>query len=185
MTITLKQFAAQCDKMAAELHADRVPVKVVTLAALQLKNAALVQLRKSVPSARLRNMRNARLTARFDVKTSGAARAFALVQANGPWQIIESDTRPHVILPKKIGRITGRGSKRANREAVFNRVFGGSGAHYPGAKPLRTPYGPRYRVQHPGTKGRHPWRTAVEATSAVAPKAMSASVVETFARVFR
>lgn len=80
----------------------------------------------------------------------------ALFKPRGPIGAVENGTRAHSI-SAALGKITGRGSKRAKQQRVYDVLFGAKGT-FAGAKPLVTPAGPRYRViHHPGTRGKHPW----------------------------
>jgi hypothetical protein len=63
----------------------------------------------------------------------------AKLRATGPWQLIEENTSPHTIGPKRRGRARGR------RGAVV----------VPGT-------GPRAVVHHPGTQGKHSWAKGVD-----------------------
>jgi hypothetical protein len=96
--------------------------------------------------SRLRGVgkRGARLSVGYTVSTAGSSPA-ALVFARGPWQFIENDTAPH-----RIPRSSAR--KRKARHAV---VPGGAegGDHGKG--------GVRASVNHPGTRGKHPWAKGV------------------------
>jgi hypothetical protein len=96
----------------------------------------------------------AKVGARYDVK--GTENATALVRATGPLHLLDNPTRPHRITSK-----VRKGRSRASRESFYNAIFGG-GSGFGGAKPLRTPYGPRYSVQHPGTSGKRTFFRAVE-----------------------
>lgn len=114
-------------------------------------------------ATRLRNV--GRSGARINVRFYDLPRAktpTVIVQAVGPMHLIERDTKPHQILPRGVGRAKGR-TKAARREAkqdLYDALFGNRVGT--GVKPLRTPYGPRFRVNHPGTKGRHPFERGVE-----------------------
>lgn len=91
----------------------------------------------------------------LDLKSNNLS---SLFRPRGPIGAVETGTRPHEITAT-LGKITGKGAKRAKQQRVFDIVFGATGT-FAGAKPLRTPYGPRYRViHHPGTRGKHPWAT--------------------------
>lgn len=61
----------------------------------------------------------------------------ATITARGPLHLLERSTKPHEITPKR--RRRGKAKKA-----------------------VTTPYGPRKRVMHPGTRGKHPWRKGVE-----------------------
>lgn len=88
---------------------------------------------------------------KLSVRTSftGAGRGATAVLAGTPkgaWSIIEYGTKPH-----PIPRLSGSSSRAAR--PMLGPAFGG----FKSRKMLRTPYGPRRTVWHPGTKGQHPW----------------------------
>lgn len=87
----------------------------------------------------------------------------ALVKATGPWQLIENDTRSAGIVTGRVGRVKGRGAKRANRERNLNIAFGAVGS-LSGVKPLAWPGAPHpfARVKDAPTKGQKPWAKGVE-----------------------
>jgi hypothetical protein len=96
----------------------------------------------------------ARVGARYDIK--GTDNVTALVRATGPLHLLDNPTAPH-----RISARVAKGRSRASRAAFYNAIFGG-GSGYGTAKPLRTPYGPRYSVQHPGTKGKRTFWRAID-----------------------
>ena len=71
---------------------------------------------------RLSGMRRGRLGVSFKI-----AGREAIFRATGPWQIVEGDTSPHLIRPRR------------KRAVVIPGV------------------GPRRFANHPGTTGKHPW----------------------------
>lgn len=154
---TVDQFVRKMDRTAVELaRADRVAVE---RAAFTMKQYTLASLRRAAPSGRLRGVgkKGARLGVRYDVK--GQRNPVALVRATGPWQFIENDTKAHQI-PK------ARGRRARKRYAV-------------------TPYGVFARVNHPGTKGKHPWRLGVAAGTPRAEREVRSSVTGALARGLR
>jgi hypothetical protein len=76
----------------------------------------------------------------------------ALVAINGPFHLVERDTKAHPIGP----RTRGRGSRK--RAIAFGGIV-------------------RANAQHPGTKGKHIFADAKAKASIAAPKIMSKSVV--------
>jgi hypothetical protein len=84
-------------------------------------------------------------------------RPAALVRATGPLHLLERDTKAHQ-MPKA-------GGARA--------------------KPYRTPYGPRRRVNHPGSKGKHPFEKGIAASIDPARRAMAAEVTAGVTRSLR
>lgn len=99
--------------------------------------------------------KGAKVSVRFDVLPRGQA---AIVYARGPFHLIERDTKPHEIKPKR----RGRGRKRA----------------------VITPYGPRARVEHPGTKGRHPFERGVDIARPAVARIVHTGVTRVIARKF-
>lgn len=89
----------------------------------------------------------------------------------GQWLIVEAGAEPHFVSGKH-GKITGKGAV-AKRKARADALASGSKGAFSGAKPLRTPWGPRYRTTRKSsspakstwTKGRDRGRT--EAVDAV------------------
>lgn len=99
--------------------------------------------------------KGAKVSVRYDVLTRGQA---AIVYARGPFHLVERDTKPHEIRPKRRGR---RG-KRA----------------------LTTPYGPRARVEHPGTKGRHPFEHGVDIARPAVTRIVHTGITRAISRKF-
>lgn len=179
---TPQGFALKLDALARDLQG-RYSVAAVNKGALAAKNAINAQLGRKIPSRRLRNVgkNGSKLSVRYDVR--GEKNPTALVRAIGPWQIIEDGTKPHIILPKSVGKGgRGKAGKRAAKHALYSALFGSSG--FSGSHPLRTPYGPRFKVNHPGTSGKHPWRDGASAAKKVAPKAMAAQAQADIRGVF-
>jgi hypothetical protein len=103
--------------------------------------------------------RGARVGARFDEKVTGG-KASALVRATGPLQIVEGDTKPHSIGPKKRGP---RGRRRA----------------------LRIPgIGFRNVVKHPGTRGKHPFERGVNESLPKVPAIVQRTVSQAMRKAF-
>lgn len=152
-------FADLARKLGA-LDLEAAQQRGVTRAAALVKKSTLDALRAQVPSGRLRNMRNARLTARYN-PAGRSAHVVVKVQAVGPWQIIESDTKAHTIGPRT------RGRRGAGRRAVV------------------TPAGVFRRVRHPGTHGRHPWQHGIETAAPEVPDVVMAEIRVELARQFR
>lgn len=140
--ITLPQLARQMSDLPGQIRAQsRVAVNA---SALTITNT----LREQIRAASGGDMRlsgvgrrgGTRVGARYDVK--GTDNPTALIRATGPLHLVENPTSPHVI-PKQ-GATRGRGrNKRARVVVVNGRVFA--------------------RVNHPGTRGKQPWRKGVTA----------------------
>lgn len=155
------QVAAKFAKLAAELR--QANKRGVSAGALLVKSATTATMLSATHgSGRLSGVgRNgAKLSVHYDVKGTAESPA-ALVRAVGPWQLIEGDTKAHMILPKGVGRAQGRtkAARHAAKQGLYDALFGATG--FAGVKPLSTPYGPRYRVFQPGTRGKEPWKRGV------------------------
>jgi len=117
--------------IAAGTAISRARSQAIRNAALKAKNVQLDELDKVSRTRSLRNVgkKGAKLGVRYDIK--GTKNPTVLVTANGPWQLIEGDTKAH--------RIPREGRKRKAKVLAFpNDAF---------AK----------HVMHPGTKGRRPF----------------------------
>ena len=119
----------------------------------------------------------ANVGARFDVKP-GTGGATALVRATGPLQLLDNPTSPHQIMTK-----VRKGRSKASRGAFYEALFGGSGG-FSGMKPLRTPYGPRYRVKHPGTSGKRTFWRAIDNTRPLIPVVFRTQLAREMRRYF-
>lgn len=111
-----------------------------------------------------------------------------IVKMTGPAQLIENDTKAHTILGSKVGRLgKGKGSrskaaKYAAKQELYNALFGGTGGgrlHIGTGDDWVT--GP---IQHPGTKGKHPFRKGVETVRPEAPRIYDKGVVIALRRSF-
>jgi hypothetical protein len=107
----------------------------------------------------------ARLGVRYNIK--GVTNPTALLIATGPWGLVEYDVGPHMITPR-LDRIGAKGISRADRTRMvrqreLNRVFGARGT-YRGkqAMPTGVGVGFAYRVNHPGTTAKKPFRTGLD-----------------------
>ena len=106
----------------------------------------------------------------------------AIVKAVGSkFQLIERDTRPHRITPRRSARFEARQVGRALVASSGGRVRR-SRARRP---TLSTPYGPRPYVDHPGTKGKHPFENGVRLTAPQVPRLLARQVNRSMAQVFR
>lgn len=154
---SLSEFAAKSSAYA-QVGIPGASRAAVEKAALYVTQAARTSIAAgSGGDSRLSNVGRAggaRVGARYDVK--GTDNPTALVRATGPLHLLDNPTRPHQITAK-----VRKGRSRAARESFYNAIFGGSGG-FAGVSPLRTPYGPRFRVQHPGTRGKSTFRSAVD-----------------------
>lgn len=155
---TLGEFAMNMAFLASDM--DRMTTDATKSAALTVTREVRAAIaRDSGGDSKLSGVPG-RVGASFTV--GGGGHPTALIKASGPMQLIESDTQSHTILAKGVGRTKGR-SKAARQQAkqsLYDALFGSTG--YSGARPLRTPYGPRFKVTHPGTTGKKTWSKAVD-----------------------
>lgn len=124
-----------------------------------------------------------RVGVRFDVK--GEYHPTALLAAYGPMGLLEYGAGKHEIT-SRLGAVQsgkGRGSrKRALAQRNFDIVFGARGA-FAGTTPMRTPYGPRYRVKnHPGAR---PKKTFTRGVEKATPRATNIATSLIQSRVIR
>lgn len=146
----------------------------VARAAQQMKRAVETTLDRDVPGRVLKRVgkKGARLSVSYRVRDNRSDSS-AMLRAVGPWQIINNPAKPHKIY-RKGARQKGRGARRANRQAIFNELFGATGAYTGGA--LSMPDG-RYRhvVDHPGHAGKQTWQRGVAAGRPEAEQTMRRS----------
>lgn len=130
----------------------------VAKAALFVTTAIRTQTKAVVPSMRLSGVgrSGAKIGAGFDM--IGVTNPTALVRARGPFHLIERDTKPHTIGPRR---------RRRGGKAI--RMEGGA---------------VRRSVEHPGTKGKHPFERAVRASIPLVPLVYGREQTKALARVF-
>lgn len=177
--MTLKnvsQLSAQLDRVGKAIEDSKTPA---LKAATTVMTVSIVKYRDNAVGSdgRMSHVKNGKLGVKTTVLESSGT-----VEAIGPWQLIEFDTRAHQETGK-LPKIGGRGATRARKQRDLNIAFGATGA-FSGVRPLRTPFGPRYRVQHPGTKGKHPFRKGVEAGEPAAIKRFNTTAVDAVRKVF-
>lgn len=152
----------------------------VTKAALVATTAARASITAGTGDSTMSNVGRggAKVGARYDVK--GTQNPSALIRATGPLHLLDNPTRPHVIVPRGLKK----GRSRASKGDFYNALFGG-GSGFGSAKPLRTPYGPRYRVQHPGTRGKRTFWRGIDAARPLVPITFRTEVSRQMVRHFR
>lgn len=131
------QIGRKMDRMADELR--RAQQVAVQAAALAMTTEVRQSIEKVAPGGRLRGVGKSggKVGARFDMQGNDKA----VIKATGQIQLIERDTKAHSIAPKGAGpRRRGTGKKAVS----FNGMAFAS-------------------VQHPGTRGQHPFERGVEA----------------------
>lgn len=126
------------------------------------------------------NWKRAKLTSKYEVE--GNTRVTLTPTPSGPWKVITEGAGAHEVSAKH-GKIVGRGAKRARKQRDLDVAFGAKGA-WSGAKPLRTPYGPRYRVKIPKTRGKGTWDDVGRIVRAESPKRVDQEVVKALRQVF-
>lgn len=154
------------------------------------KANALKELRKHVPSQKLKNVgkNGSKLNARYTVdKATGRS---ADIKAVGQWQLVENDARN---VPYGVGSKYAKGSRAAKSKAILAGTYRPGGATekfrttkdaegnrtkvstgFRGGRKamVRTPWGWRaYVVVRKKRRGKKPWQTAFEKTKAEAPQA--------------
>ena len=135
---------------------------------------------------RLSGVGNAKLGVGYTLR-DGPGGATALMKATGPWQLVENDTQSAGIVTGKVGRIKGRGAKRATRQRNLDIAFGVTGA-LGGVKPLTwagAPGGGFFaRVKDAPTKGQKPWKKGVDRGTPAVTSEIEKSTLNAFRRAF-
>lgn len=155
-TTSLAGFAVKTNRMVGELG--RLENTTVKIAALAVKSSVLQQLQAAgVNDGRLSGVgkRGAKVGVSYTVTGHTA-----IVKATGPFPLIESDTKAHRI-PRE------RGRRARKRYAVIPGV------------------GVRAYADHPGTKGKHPWKKGVVAAQPVAERANGVALTQAMTKAFR
>ncbi len=140
------------------------------------KTSVLNEARHIAPDLNLSGVgRNgARINARYTIGVSAAE-----VKATGPWQLIENDAKPHVIASRGL---RGTRKSRAAKVNAGDRLQMRGGAD---TTRLAINGSYRFYVQHPGTKGQHPWRNGINQIQPKLP-AIAANVYrQQIYRIFR
>lgn len=124
-----------------------------------VKSVALAQLAVAgIKSGRMSGVgRNgARVGISYDIVKADGDEAAVRVAAKGPLHLLERDTRPHAIEPRR-----------------------GEALQFDNGK-FRS-----YVLRHPGTKGKHPWEKALKIALPQVPKEIQRNVSQSLARAFR
>jgi hypothetical protein len=107
----------------------------------------------------------------------------AQIKAAGPWQLIEFPTKAHVIASKRYtGRRRGRGERVAAGQRRLRLEYRGLGQ---AGAAIRTPFGPRAYVRHPGTRGQNVWSGAVTRVLPQLPRTAQVIYRQEIAKIFR
>lgn len=159
------QFATKMGALATAVEG--IPKSATKKAVAEAK----IVMGSGAPS-RLRGVgkRGAALGVRSGVVGTPAA-ATGFIQATGPWQLIESDTKAHQI-------------PRQRESATFVGTFGH--AVIPGGAEggVHGKGGVRTRVKHPGTKGQHPWAKGAVKVAVLAPKVYQVELAASLVSIF-
>ncbi len=157
---SLTQFAAKMATAPAQF--DAAKKKMVTAAALAITTTVRGEIAAATKgSSRLSGVgrKGVKVGAGYDVK--GTANPTAIVQARGPLQLIERNTKAHPIRPRRRGGRLALGSE--------SRGFG----------PVASV------ADHPGTTGKHPFEKGVVRGVPLGMKAASLVVAETVVKVVK
>lgn len=180
-------------KVAQELAA--AEKRAVGAGSLAIRRSVEKERGRVAPSGRLRNVgkNGSKLGVRYDIK--GTRNPTSLIRATGPWQLIEHNTKPHIIVAKRLGRGQGRTDRARGAGAVS--AFGGTsrgvfGSLIASTRTTRTGAvltragsaalgggvasaagGPRPYAFHPGTRGKGTFAKGVRAGIPDAKKAVS------------
>jgi hypothetical protein len=152
-------FAKRFTKMSTAVASSNVDtVKAAALAAKQehlkvIRRDAGGDLTLSNVGRRKGKQGGRKVGARFDVDKKGSNRAEAIVIPTGPLPLIASPIVGHVI---RSAYLRGALRKSKGQSQTFGPALGKiSGATR--RTVLRTPWGWRQSVRHPGTKGKRTW----------------------------
>ena len=164
---------------AAEAVADAEDTGV-SRAAIRMKRTIEGSRDRVTGDGRLSGVGNAKLGVKYELKPGSA-----LMTATGPWQLIERDTKSAGIVTGKVGRVRGRGARRATRERNLNIAFGVTGS-LSGVSPLAWSGGPHpfARVKDAPTKGQFPWKKGTESGTPAAVSEIKNSTLNAFRGAF-
>lgn len=160
-TSTPAQFAVKMQRTATAMQA--MPQTILRQSAMTLKTSVQSRLKVAMPSGRLNVGKNGqRVGVRYDLTP------VTKVYMTGPAQLIERDTKPHRIPREHVGRARKDGSRRRNTKVVV----------IPGV-------GVRAWANHPGTKGKHPWRNGIAAGLPLVDKVAGKVMSDTLRKALR
>jgi hypothetical protein len=153
-----KQLGARMHRVSAEVG--RARRSAVTSAALAITTEVRQEIAKATGGkSKLSGMRGAKLGAGFNVK--GTDNPTAIISARGPVHIVERGTKRHTI--------TARG-RRGRRS---------------GAMQIRGGVEFQRSVNHPGTKGKHPFAKGVARGRPMAERALRSTFSDALRRGMR
>lgn len=130
-----------------------------------VKHETLRSLKIEAPTQILRNFPHPgsgrRMNTKYDIRESEEYALTGVVQASGPWHILEYGVPPHQI---RTSAVTGRQFKKGAQGEV-------AALNWPGADH------PAAYANHPGMSKRLPWLTGVQISRPLVPKAYNAAMV--------
>lgn len=131
-----------------------------------VKIQTLRSLRVEAPTLRMRNFPKPpgrKMGVKYDVRETEDTGVTGVVQATGPWHILEFGVGPHSIHPKRVGRAKFKSGAEGGLAAI----------NWPGADH------PVMSANHPGITRRAPWTVGVALARPLVPKAYMAAMVGT------
>lgn len=115
----------------------------------------------------------------------------ALLVARGPWGLIEYGSDPHVITTKmptiQRRRKAALAYQREVKQRRYDQLFGARST-FSGLPPMNGAAGggtPRYRVYHPGTKGKQPFSRGIELVRDIAARRAQSLISNEVVRTLR
>jgi len=147
MPKTLADLARTAHQLPKELQA--AEQRGVRKSALLVTRGIRDEIRGATGDNRLSGVgrRGARVGAKYDV--SGGSNPTAVIRATGPLHLVDRDTDPHLIAPKR--RRGAKALRLANGQMVAS-------------------------VRHPGTRGKHVWGKGISKTRAGTRKVFAAEI---------
>lgn len=146
---------------------ERAPTQMLRAIAPAGRAAFLIEAQKaSGGDGRLSHVGKSGARLGVSAKVDTAAQTVTF-KAAGPWQLVEFKTKSHIIASKRFrGNRVGRGGRVAAGGAKLQRGFVGRRE-----AAIRTPYGPRMFVRHPGTRNpKQPWAKGRVVVLQIAPR---------------
>ena len=164
MPDTLSAFARRCTN--CETVVDLQMFSATRAVTMDLTREVRKSIKAAAPSGKLKGKRKRPAPIGAAYKVS-AARGTGYVYARGPLQLIENDTKAHIepraVKDKARQARTAKQRRTATGKFVKKGTKGGILVPVREKKVLYIPgIGWRRDVHHPGTKGKHPWRNAVD-----------------------
>lgn len=150
--------------------------KVMSKVGMQAKRDGLVAAAKDVGGdLAMHNWKKAKLNVSYEVTDDSSV--VVKPTPSGPWKVISEGAAAHTVTAKRT-LVKGKGSRAINKR-IKSAAFGAAS----GSRPLNTPYGPRYSVHIPHTRGRGTWDSATDKIRTGAPKVVDGEVQGILRRV--